>query len=189
MKREFDNSSEIWKDIPNTDGKYQISNYGNVRRKSNGRLLKPYAVRGGYLVVHLPNKRLKVHRAVADAFVLNINGYPQVDHINRDRTDNQKANLRYVTNTMNQRNKANNRMITINGETRCVAEWSERVGVSQECIKMRLTRGWNEYDAILKPLQNKEVNISDRRDKNRDKTRGFTTANTSAIETGKQISC
>ena len=185
MKREFDNSSEIWKDIPNTDGKYQISNYGNVRRKSNGRLLTPYAVRGGYLMVHLPKKRAKVHRLVADAFILNINGYPQVDHVNRDRTDNRKTNLRYATNSMNQRNKANNRMITINGETRCVAEWSERVGVSQECIKMRLTRGWNEYDAILKPLQNKEVNVSDRRDKNRDKTRGFTTTNTSANEAGK----
>ena len=153
MKREFDNTSEIWKDIPWTDGKYQISNYGNARRTCNKRVLKPYASKGGYLTLNICGKRAKVHKLVADAFILNINGYPQIDHINRNNVDNRKENLRYATNVMNQRNKSSNHMVTIGNETKCLAEWGESVGISVNCIKMRLARGWNIYDAILKPLQ------------------------------------
>ena len=51
---------EIWKDIPGYEGKYQISNLGNVmslhfkRSPTNKRLLKPMSDNGyGYLKVML----------------------------------------------------------------------------------------------------------------------------------------
>ena len=36
------------------------------------------------------------------------------------------------------RNRRNNRMLTYNGETLCLAEWAERVGISSAALKSRL---------------------------------------------------
>ena len=51
--------------------------------------------------------------------------------------------------------QANNRsmchLITINGETHNVTEWSKITGLSRSCINGRLHRGWSEEDAILTP--------------------------------------
>lgn len=159
MKREFDNTSEIWKDISWTDGKYQVSNLGNVRHvwKKRKNVLSPYATGGGYLCVNINNRRAKVHKLVADAFILNINEYPQIDHINRNKIDNRRENLRFVTPSDNNRNRSNNHRITIGNETMCIAEWSEKTGVSADCIRKRLKNGWNPCDAILKPTRKKRV--------------------------------
>lgn len=160
MKREFDNTSEIWKDIPNTDGQYQISNFGNVRRvlKHGYREIKGYPTGKGYLTIHIKGKRLKIHKLVADAFILNVNEYPQIDHINKCKTDNRKSNLRYVTRFGNARNKTNNHLLTINGETKCIAEWSEIGGVAQKNILKRLKLGWDVEKAVFQPTRAKRVN-------------------------------
>lgn len=48
----------------------------------------------GYQVT---GKTLKVHRLVADAFIPNPDGKPQVAHNNGIRSDNRAANLRWAT--------------------------------------------------------------------------------------------
>lgn len=40
------------------------------------------------------------------------------------------------------RNKRNNHIITTHGITGCIAEVCERLGVKENCIRMRLWRGW-----------------------------------------------
>lgn len=153
MKREFDNTSEIWRDISNTGGQYQISNFGKVRRvlKSGYKELKGYPTHGGYLTFNLKGKRRKAHKMVADAFILNINEYPQVDHINRNKVDNRKSNLRYVTESKNSRNKINNHVLTIGNKTKCIAEWSDISGVNRKTIFKRLEMGWDSERAVFTP--------------------------------------
>lgn len=51
------------------------------------------------------------------------------------------GNVRWVTPKQNQRNKRSNRLLTINGETRCLAEWSEISGVNAATIASRLKTG------------------------------------------------
>ncbi len=46
-----------------------------------------------------------VHRLIALAFIPNPKRLPQVDHINRDRTDNRVTNLRWVDHTQQALNK------------------------------------------------------------------------------------
>ena len=83
---------------------YEVSNGGEVRR--GGRVLKPTPNSRGYSMVRLGRNNNKyVHRLVASAFIPNPDNKPQVDHINRIRTDNRVENLRWATVSENQINK------------------------------------------------------------------------------------
>ena len=103
---------EIWKDIRNYEGLYQISNNGNVKSlgrwvncKNKGKrwqeekILKPSVEGNGYQRVGLHEngtiKNYFVHRLVAQAFIQNPNNYPQVNHKNEIKDDNRVENLEW----------------------------------------------------------------------------------------------
>ena len=109
---------EIWKDIKGYEGYYQVSNFGQVRSvdreivnegnrgKSKtshykGRILSAGERNKGYLMVVLTkNSKMKsfaVHRLVAQAFIPNPNNYPQVNHIDENKTNNRVDNLEWCT--------------------------------------------------------------------------------------------
>ena len=66
--------------------------------------VKPNA--SGYLQVNVPirNTTPLVHRLVAETFIDNPNGYTEIDHVNRNKSDNSVTNLRWVTHSENMRN-------------------------------------------------------------------------------------
>lgn len=104
---------EIWKTIKETDGKYSVSNLGNVRRNEhytivkpqnikvhyNERLLKSYKDSTGYAVVSLQTENgaspKKIHRLVAEAFIENPNNLPIVNHIDENKQNNNVSNLEW----------------------------------------------------------------------------------------------
>lgn len=85
---------EEWKQINQI---YSVSNMGKVRNNNTLRILKPFRM-GEYLGVHLGygNKHY-IHRLVASAFLTVDEERRYIDHIDRDRFNNQVSNLRYVT--------------------------------------------------------------------------------------------
>lgn len=99
-------SIETWKDIKGFDGKYQVSNLGNVRRvcKHKMRILKPYIKKtssNGRYVVHLTNNGKTVEaivaQLVADAFLgKRPKGYIAV-HKNGIQSDNFVNNIEYIS--------------------------------------------------------------------------------------------
>jgi len=102
---------EIWKDIIGYEGIYQASNLGNLRSlnyKRSGKIqvLKPALDNKGYLRTALMKdgklKTVKVHRIIAQTFLLIINDKNQVNHINGVKTDNSLTNLEWCNNTENQ---------------------------------------------------------------------------------------
>ena len=63
------------------------------------------------------------------------------------------ANCRWATANEQMRNTSVNRLITHNGETKTLVEWSELAGMSMQTLCARLDRwGWSFEDAISKPV-------------------------------------
>nr|DAJ02249.1 MAG TPA: homing endonuclease [Caudoviricetes sp.]DAM42420.1 MAG TPA: homing endonuclease [Caudoviricetes sp.] len=92
---------EIWKDIKEYEGLYQVSNLGRVKRVTTGRILKGSKDRGGYLVVNLSKNNSgsmkKIHRLVAQAFIPNPENKAEINHIDEDKTNNMLSNLDWMT--------------------------------------------------------------------------------------------
>lgn len=62
------------------------------------------------------------------------------------------GNVRWATPEEQMRNTRWNRYLTINGETRCVSEWSVISGVAVHTIYSRLNKKWTPKDAVfIKP--------------------------------------
>lgn len=110
---------EIWKDIPGYEGRYKISNFGNIQSLnrevlSKGKLHQTIPTkyikqqkdkRHSYLYVDLydniSRKRFRVHRLVAMTFIPNPNNYPQINHIDGNKQNNSANNLEWCTQSHN----------------------------------------------------------------------------------------
>lgn len=106
------NMEEIWKDIPQYEGIYQVSNYGNVRslnyKKTNTiKLFKPSTNNYGYYQIVLTKnkkpKTFKVHQLVAITFLNHVpNGHNiVVNHIDNNSLNNHVDNLELVSQRYN----------------------------------------------------------------------------------------
>lgn len=74
-----------------------------------------------------------------------------------DRIDNgegyYKENCRWATPAAQNRNKRTNWNIAFNGETKCLKDWAEEVGIHWQTIRSRLTMGWPAERALTEPVR------------------------------------
>lgn len=105
---------EIWKEIPNYEGCYEVSNFGMVRsldRAVNcihgsiavkrGKILKQITRPKGYLCVNLSkdgkSRSIEIQRLVALTFLDNPDNLPCVNHKDENKQNNHVDNLEWCT--------------------------------------------------------------------------------------------
>lgn len=93
---------ERWLPVPGFEGLYEASDCGRVKSLRRGRVMRLSCDAYGYSQVGLhlgrpaPAKTVKVHRIVATLFHGPApEGKPEVDHTDRNRTNNHWKNLRW----------------------------------------------------------------------------------------------
>lgn len=163
---------EKWLPIINYENLYEVSNYGNVKRKTvnvlysngieclhKGRVLKQELAKG-YKRVTLSkqgkSKRFLVHRLVALHFIENNEKVKCVNHIDGNKVNNNIKNLEWVTYSQNEKHsykvlgKVNqNRKLT----------YEAILDIKKNCIKG--TKGWNGIKGNVKHYSKKyNVNFS-----------------------------
>lgn len=103
---------EVWRAVPNYEGRYEISNLGRLKSilNSKSKILKGSISKDGYVQFSLSHRAKKLynvyggHQLVAMAF---LNHKPEgtsglvVDHKNDIRTDNNLSNLQLISNYEN----------------------------------------------------------------------------------------
>lgn len=123
---------EEWKEVEGWNGKYEVSNTGEVRNAwDNVPVAKVIAGIPQYWYVNLTGdygRDLKrAHRLVAKAFLPNPDNLPMVDHEDRDKLNNNLSNLRWVTRSQNGRNRDTNIIIQYHGQDRLFIEMCEEL--------------------------------------------------------------
>lgn len=94
-------SSEEWKAVKGYEGIYEISSTGLLRTLKTGHIKSPSLGNNGYYYFNISKgnkqKRVTLHRLLANAFIPNPENKPCIDHINTIKTDNRLENLRWCS--------------------------------------------------------------------------------------------
>lgn len=142
---------ELWRDIKGYCGLYEVSNFGRIYGIKSQKIVHPYLNNRGYLKVDLYKdgkcKKVFVHRIVAETFLPNPNKYPQVNHKDEDKTNNNMFNLEFCDCKYNigygtghdraaEKSKKAVFCIELNKSFKSITEASEATGICIQSISM-----------------------------------------------------
>jgi hypothetical protein len=164
---------EVWKDVKDFEGLYQVSNLGNVKRLISKRVLCERFIgrfidRYGYVKRVLSkegkNYYFTEHRLVAIAFIENPEYKLTINHINGIKTDNRLENLEWNTNLENKQHAVKSGLTNLKGTNHPKSKLTEEqvleireIGFSQ--TRMSLSKKYGVCrNSILRIITGKNWN-------------------------------
>lgn len=172
FRPDFDEEVDEWMAI---NDEYEVSSAG----RHGKRVLSGSVHADGYIFVTIGGSQLRVHRLVANAFVPNPNGKPEVNHIDGNRMNNAADNLEWTTRSENQKHAVDNGLqprVTNTYQGKFTPEQREEIkrlwdfgtvskrqiarqyGVSHTCIndiindKYKYAEYINVFESVARPL-------------------------------------
>jgi hypothetical protein len=133
---------EEFKDIPEYEGLYQVSNLGNVKGLSKNIILKKSKVYFGYYIVSLYKDKIRksfyIHKLVAITFLEHKPcGHKLViDHINDDPCDNRVENLQIVSQRFNSYKTKNKYSSKLKGVGWHNNKWRARIQINNKTLHL-----------------------------------------------------
>ena len=92
-------------------------------------------------------------------FLADMGPRPSLDH-SLDRVDNdgnyEPSNCRWASAKEQQRNTRSNRLLTFNGQTKCLMDWALSLGVKFNTLHERLRRGWSVERTLTTSIQGRQ---------------------------------
>lgn len=126
--------NEFWKDIPQYESKYEISNLGNIRSKSRvvpckggtrnlkGKILKQQINHRGYSIIGLSTKKsvktFTVHQLVALTFIPKFIKGTELNHIDGNKRNNALTNIEVSNPSHNQLHAVRMGLVPKQGQSR-----------------------------------------------------------------------
>lgn len=156
---------EVFKDVPNYEGIYQVSNLGNVKSlKWKKEIIMKQGISSRYLAVNLRkeniSKYVKVHVLVAMAFLdFKPNGKQNfvIDHKNGIKADNRLENLQIISQRENVQKYHKSRKGQIGADWHeQTKKWRSRIYINKRIVHLGLFE--EEKDALKAyEIANKEI--------------------------------
>ena len=179
---------ELWKDVKDYEGLYQVSTLGRVRsldkyvntkNRNVDKVLKPAYDKNGYLRVYLykngKGTYFRVHRLVAKTFIPNPLNLPVINHKDEVKDNNHPYNLEWCTDEYNKNygtaikrsaEKRSKKVYQYDMQGNLIKEWSSvaetgRNGYEANVISACcLGKGKTHQNFIwsYKPIENFDIN-------------------------------
>lgn len=165
---------EKFKPVKNYEGLYEISNLGTLRSldkkwqtlnyksgkyitvKMKGRIIKTCVSNCGYEQTTLSKngkqKLVLIHRLVAEAFILNTNNYPCVNHKDGNKLNNCVDNLEWCTYSYNEKHAYKNGYAKSYLKDKYGKEHPLSKKVKQYDLKGNFIKKWNCISDVTRAL-------------------------------------
>lgn len=145
---------ELWQDVKNYKGLYQVSNYGNIKNVKNNTLVKGWVNNYGYAMVSLTkNKQRKTalrSRIIAQAFLPNPMKKEHVNHKDENKLNNHVDNLEWVTQQENNAWGTRNERIGLSNRKKVYCHQTDTVYPSLTIAAKELGVGQPHISRVLK---------------------------------------
>jgi hypothetical protein len=181
--------NEIWLDVKNYEGFYQISNYGNLKsldryiiypnktkRLFKGKIQSKSINRNGYIYYDIYKncirKRYLAHILVYSNFKNDYNNKLDINHIDCNKKNNFIENLELITRSENMKHALKNNLLikTLDSATKnyvfengikySLKELSKKYNISYSCLLLRYNKDYTLNEMINIKLRHKKINYN-----------------------------